>query len=76
VLFARSPDAFEKQALTAYLDDHAKVLEQKADNNGRLLVATPIGFKLSESKLDPLRAAAFVDLVHVVGNSNDFVYRF
>jgi hypothetical protein len=52
------------------------VLEQKADNSGRLLVATPIGFKLSESKIDPLRAAAFVDLVHVVGNSNDFVYRF
>jgi len=76
VLFSRNPDAFEKQALTAYLDDHARVLEQKADNNGRLLLATPIGFKLSESKIDPLRAAAFVDLVHVVGNSNDFVYRF
>jgi hypothetical protein len=76
VLFSRNPDQFEKQALNAYLDGHAKVLEQKADNNGRLLLATPIGFKLSESKIDPLRAAAFVDLVHVVGNSNDFVYRF
>ncbi len=76
VLFSRSPDEFEKNALLAYLDNHAKVLEEKADNNGRLLVATPIGFKLSESKIDPLRAAAFVDLVHVVGNSNDFIYRF
>jgi hypothetical protein len=76
VLFSRGPDQFEKQTLTAYLDNHVKVLEQKADNAGRLLVATPIGFKLSESKVDPLRAAAFVDLVHVVANSNDFVYRF
>jgi hypothetical protein len=76
VLFSRAPDEFEKAALLSYLDNHVKVLEEKADNNGRLLVATPIGYKLSESKLDPLRAAAFVDLVHVVGNSNDFVYRF
>ncbi len=70
------PDEFEKSALLAYLDDHTKVIEQKGDNNGRLLVATPIGFKPSEAKIDPLRAAAFVDLVHVVGNSNDFIYRF
>jgi hypothetical protein len=76
ILFSRSPDAFEKQELLAYLDHHAQVLEEKADTNGRLLVATPIGFKLSEQKLDPLRAAAFVDLVHVVGDTNDFVYRF
>jgi hypothetical protein len=27
-------------------------------------------------KLDPIRAAAFVDLVHTVANSNEFIYRF
>jgi hypothetical protein len=76
ILFSRTPDAVEKQALLTYLDGHTRILEEKADNNGRLLVATPIGFKLSDSKLDPVRAAAFVDLVHVVVNSNDFIYRF
>ncbi|MGY3581685.1 hypothetical protein ACVIGB_000244 [Bradyrhizobium sp. USDA 4341] len=76
LLFARGPDPLEKEALLAYLDSHAKVLEQKIDNNGHLLIAAPIGFKFSEAQVDPLRAAAFVDLVHVVANSNDFVYRF
>jgi hypothetical protein len=26
--------------------------------------------------VDPIRAAAFVDLVHTVANSNEFIYRF
>jgi hypothetical protein len=25
---------------------------------------------------DPIRASAFVDLVHTVANSNEFIYRF
>jgi len=74
ILLARSPDEFEKSALLAFLEEHEKVIEEKGDN-GRLLVATPIGLKKGEDT-DPLRAAAFVDLVHVLVNSNDFVYRF
>ena len=74
VLFSRGPDEFEKSALLAFLEEHEKVIEEKGDS-GRLLVATPIGLKKGEDT-DPLRAAAFVDLVHVLVNSNDFVYRF
>jgi hypothetical protein len=29
-----------------------------------------------KEKLNPARAAAFVDLVHAVANSNEFSYRF
>jgi hypothetical protein len=32
--------------------------------------------KKEKEKLDPARAAAFVDLVHAVANSNEFSYRF
>jgi hypothetical protein len=40
-----------------------------------LSIAIPIGLKDTQT-LDPIRAATFVDLVHVVVNSNDFIYRF
>ncbi|MDR3463003.1 MAG: DUF1549 and DUF1553 domain-containing protein [Beijerinckiaceae bacterium] len=74
ILFSRNPDDFEKATLLSFLDSHEKVLDEKA-NNGRFLVATPIGLKRDEP-INPIRAAAFVDLVHAVVNSNDFVYRF
>ena len=74
ILFSRNPDDFEKATLLSFLDSHEKVLDEKA-NNGRFLVATPIGLK-REEPINPIRAAAFVDLVHAVVNSNDFVYRF
>jgi hypothetical protein len=35
----------------------------------------PTGAERSK-QLNPVRAAAFVDLVHTVANSNDFAYRF
>jgi len=74
ILFSRNPDDFEKATLLAFLDSHEKVIDEKAAN-GRLLVATPIGLKKDEP-INPVRQAAFVDLVHAVVNSNDFVYRF
>ena len=74
ILFSRNPDDFEKATLLAFLDSHEKVIDEKA-SNGRLLVATPIGLKKDEP-INPVRQAAFVDLVHAVVNSNDFVYRF
>jgi hypothetical protein len=35
----------------------------------------PVGLKPEETA-NPVREAAFVDLVHAVVNSNDFAYRF
>jgi hypothetical protein len=74
ILFARSPDESEKDILLAFLVSHEKVIKEKAAD-GKLSIAIPIGLKDMQT-FDPIRAAVFVDLVHVVVNSNDFSYRF
>ncbi|HYP58321.1 MAG TPA: DUF1553 domain-containing protein, partial [Beijerinckia sp.] len=73
ILFARKPDESEKAILQAYLEKHEKILADKA-TDGKLSVAVPVGKELKFT--DPLRASAFVDLVHTVENSNEFIYRF
>jgi len=75
ILFSRSPDKVEKGVLQAFLTEHQKVIEDKA-SDGKLTLAVPIGFKSSDAAPSPLREAAFVDLVHSVVNSNEFVYKF
>jgi len=72
-LFARAPNTIEKAALKDFLAKQEKVIQDKA-SDGKFAVATPTGLK--DRKLNPVRAAAFVDLVHTVANSNDFAYRF
>jgi hypothetical protein len=74
ILYARSPDKAERATLLGFLNDQAKILAQQA-LTGRLQVNVPTGLKAGTS-VDPIQAAAFVDLVHAVANSNDFVYRF
>ena len=74
ILFARNPDADERATLLAFLADHQKVIKEKAAD-GALAIAIPVGLKDTET-LNPIKAAAFVDLVHVVVNSNEFNYRF
>ncbi len=74
ILFARNPDNSEKAILKAFLVNHEKTITDKA-SDGKLSIAIPVGLKDTQS-LNPIRAAAFVDLVHVVVNSNDFTYRF
>jgi hypothetical protein len=78
VLFARKPNKDEKTALVAFLNQQEKAVASKAadpSSNGNFAVAVPTGVK-SAQNLNPIRAAAFVDLVHAVANSNDFAYRF
>ncbi|RQP21495.1 DUF1549 and DUF1553 domain-containing protein [Piscinibacter terrae] len=76
VLFSRTPTKSEKTALKAFLNQQQKVIEHKvAEKPGRFEVAVPTGLK-PDAQINPLRAAAFVDLVHTVANSNDFAYRF
>lgn len=73
ILFARQPKEEEKEALKIFLSQHQKTLVEKADD-GKLALAVPVGVKVKPD--DPLKASAFVDLVHTVLNSNEFVYRF
>jgi len=73
VLFSRDPSKAETAALKDFLNQQEKIIAGKA-TAGRLAVAVPTGLK--QTVPNPLRAAAFVDLVHTVANSNDFAYRF
>ncbi|MES2673713.1 MAG: DUF1549 and DUF1553 domain-containing protein [Pseudomonadota bacterium] len=74
ILFSRKPDRNEKSALKSFLKNEIKIIQAKAWTD-KFEVAVPTGVK-ETAKLDPFKAAAFVDLVHTVANSNDFAYRF
>jgi hypothetical protein len=79
VLFARKPSKDEKAALQAFLTQQEKLVASKvadAAKTGTFSVAVPTGLKDKQQAINPIRAAAFVDLVHTVANSNDFAYRF
>ncbi|WP_036288360.1 DUF1549 and DUF1553 domain-containing protein [Methylosinus sp. PW1] len=73
ILFSRSPDAYEKTLLQAFLDEHEKLIGSKP-SDGKFSIAVPTGKDVSIT--NPIRASAFVDLVHTVANSNEFIYRF
>lgn len=74
ILFARNASDAEKETLQKFLNSHEKVVREKV-SEGTFAVSIPTGLKENQ-KLDPIRAAAFVDLVHTVANSNEFIYRF
>jgi hypothetical protein len=74
ILFGRNPDGTEKDTLLSFLDNHEKLIRNKTAD-GRQPLALPAGMHEDEAA-NPIREAAFVDLVHAVANSNDFAYRF
>jgi predicted nucleic acid-binding Zn-ribbon protein len=74
ILFARAPSKSERVALKDFLDKQEKIIQAKT-SDGKFAVAVPTGLKQSQ-QINPVRAAALVDLVHTVANSNDFAYRF
>ena len=74
ILLARNPDKVEKSMLLSFLDSHEKAVTDKG-GDGKLLLALSVGAKGPQTP-NPVREAAFVDLVHAVANSNDFAYRF
>jgi hypothetical protein len=74
ILFARNADKFEKAALHEFLSKQEKVIQSKAVD-GSFVVSVPTGIKNAQGQ-NPIHLAAFVDLVHTVANSNEFVYRF
>ena len=75
ILFSRKPDKSERSTLLAFLDEHEQVLKEQSLHDGKFAVNVPTGIEATQAG-DPLRAAAFVDLVHTVANSNDFAYKF
>lgn len=78
ILFARTPSKAERATLKDFLDKQQKIIEARntsGKDEGKFEVAIPTGLD-GKQKINPLRAAALVDLVHTVANSNDFIYRF
>lgn len=74
ILFSREPNRTEKTALKSFLKEQEKIIQSKAWGE-KFEVAVPTGLQ-GNPPLDPFKAAALVDLVHTVANSNDFAYRF
>jgi hypothetical protein len=76
--YGRPADRFERAALIEYLDTQQQKLAAASsdeDSGSRQHAATLLDGKAAK-KLSPARAAAFVDLVHAIANSNEFSYRF
>ncbi|MDR1888933.1 MAG: DUF1549 and DUF1553 domain-containing protein [Zoogloeaceae bacterium] len=79
VLFARKPSKAEVATLKDFLNkEEQSIALQLKESNGQFDVATPVGLKSTpaNANLSQARLAAWVDLVHTVANSNEFVYRF
>lgn len=74
ILFARNADKSEKAALHDFLRKQEKIIQGKAAE-GKFVLSIPTGIKSAQAQ-NPVRLAAFVDLVHTVANSNEFSYRF
>ena len=74
ILFSRDPNKAERAMLKSFLTEQQIVVQNKAAN-GKFEVAVPEGLKNTQH-FDPVKSAAFVDLVHAVANSNEFAYRF
>jgi hypothetical protein len=74
ILFARKPDPSERAVLQKFLAGHTQTIKEKAVA-GKFSIAVPTGISDSKAVSDPIRASAFVDLVHTVANSNEFAYR-
>ncbi|MBS0372581.1 MAG: DUF1553 domain-containing protein [Proteobacteria bacterium] len=74
ILFSREPNKTELAALKEFLNKEEAIVQKKVAD-GKFEAAVPIGLK-DPGAINPVRGAAFVDLVHTVANSNDFAYRF
>jgi hypothetical protein len=67
--FARAPEPAERERALAFLDRHAPILKDRIAAGEQ----PPMPDRLPDGA-DPLRAAALVDLCHMLLNTNEFVY--
>ncbi|MFC4313834.1 DUF1549 and DUF1553 domain-containing protein [Steroidobacter flavus] len=76
ILYARSPDKFESNALAQFLNQQEAAIRAQLPS-GQFAVALPVGLKNDPTpSSDPVRLAAFVDLTHSLVAANEFVYRY
>lgn len=80
--YQREPDRYERQALLAHLDAQAAKRksstagESPDDGGGVAAAAGAVSAASPVRGPSKARAAAFVDLVHTLVNTNEFTYRF
>ncbi|SHN39618.1 hypothetical protein [Rhizobacter sp. OV335] len=81
-VYGRSADRYEQAVFVQTLAKQQDKLKSTAagaddeDDDAKGSEAKAVKGKKAEPSLNPARAAAFVDLVHAVANSNEFTYRF
>ncbi|HSW09238.1 DUF1549 and DUF1553 domain-containing protein [Aquabacterium sp.] len=78
LMLGRGADRFEKAAFVKHLETQQDKLAKAAGDgeSDDSTSGTPGSGKAGKAKLNPARAAAFVDLVHALANANEFTYRF
>lgn len=80
--YQREPDRYERNALLAHLDAQAAKRKTAAagdspdDGGGLFAIAGAVAATSPLKGQSKARAAAFVDLVHTLVNTNEFTYRF
>nr|WP_143873396.1 DUF1549 and DUF1553 domain-containing protein [Catenovulum sediminis] len=73
ILFGREPDPVELNSSIDFLQQQTLLISNKAWD-GEFSINVPSGLDSNEG-VNPLQASAFVDLVHVLASSNEFIYR-
>ncbi len=67
--YLRSPDSWEKDTVATFFHKQQGVIAGRVAKSEKLALPTPL-----PEGTDPAYAAAFVDLCHMLLNSNEFVY--
>jgi hypothetical protein len=72
LLYSRAPSSKERKFIRTFLSKQATLIKEKAWSD-TYSISVPTGVT---KNTDPIRASAFLDLVHTLISSNDFIYRF
>jgi hypothetical protein len=70
VAYARKPAHEERSLLREFMERQEIILRERSGAGEKLALPAPL-----PEQIDPVRAAALVDLCHTLMNSNEFVYR-
>ena len=70
--FARAPEADERRMAINFLDQQSALIKSRIE--AKQPVALPSNCEVASDAGAQARAAALVDLCHVLFNSNEFVY--
>ncbi len=69
IVFSRAPNLEESRSVQDFLDRQMAVISKRLAGNDMAPMPIP-----APTAIEPARAAAFVDLCHVLLNSNEFLY--